>query len=294
MVLNNVGCRLDTIHITITRPRNIIGFLGEDGEPTDKLFYGVLDILSGKNYQVFGGSKKFVNNGTDYIQSNNKEIIIQLRSAHLMKNGISKVAEILKLLKANGVLPKEKRNRKKGVKLEKAVIFYQVSRLDFAVDYEASFDLLKVLNDGIGYRRFFDGIQKDYFFRAIHDNVRVAKGERSHRIKEMKIGNSGFELSIYNKKIEIAENASPEKLALYPEIYRDILIDKSRFLFRVEFRLFRSRSISFNSLSAEELSKLPQSELAKFGNATRLLKRKNQKMIQSRLFSKLFVLTDSI
>lgn len=294
MVLSKVGCRLDTIHITITRPRNIIGFVGEDGEPTDKLFYGVLDILAGKNYEVFGGSKKFVNNGIDYIQSNNKEILIQLRSAHLMKNGITKIAEILTFLETNGVKPKAKRERKKGAKTERAFLFYQISRLDFAVDYEASFDLIKILSEGIGYHRFFTGIQKDYFYRTIHDNIRLDKDQRIHRFKEMKLGNNGFELAIYSKKIEIAENATAEKLTLYPEIYREILSDKNRLLFRVELRLFRSRSIAFNSLSANELWELPKIELVRFGKTVRLLKRKKQKIIQSRLFFQLFSMADSI
>lgn len=294
MVLNNVGCRLDTIHITITRPRNIIGFVGESGEPTDKLFYGVLGILAGKNYEVFGGSKKFVNNGIDYIQSNHKEILIQLRSAHLMKNGISKVDEILKFLELNGVRPKAKRDRKKGAKPEKSVQFYQISRLDFAVDYETSFDLIKILSEGIGYHRFFSGIQKNYSYRAIHDNVRQGKDHRVHCFKEMKIGNNGFELAIYSKKLEIAENATAEKLALYPEVYREILATKERQLFRVELRLFRSRSIAFNSLSANELAQLPKLELARFGKTIRLLKIKNQNIVQSRLFSQLFALADSI
>ncbi len=294
MVLNNIGCHLDTIHITITRPRNIIGFVGEDGTPTDNLFYGVLEILNGKNYQVFGSSKKFVNNGTDYIQSNNKEILIQLRSTHLMRNGVSKVAEIFKFLEANGVKPKKKRSRKKGVKSEKLNFFYQISRLDFAVDYETSFDLVKVLNEGIGYRRFFSGIQKDFTYRVYHDDIRIGKGERLHRIKEIKLGNSGFELAIYNKKIEIAENANAEKLALYPAKYRDILVDKKRHLFRVELRYFRSRSIGFNSLTANDFHELAKTELVKFGKATRLFKRKKQINIQSQLFSRLFVLENSI
>ncbi len=295
MVLHNLGCRLDTIHITITRPRNIIAFFGENAEPTDKLFYGVLDILAGKNYEIQGGTKKFVNNGSDYIQSNYKEILIQLRSAHLMKHGSSKIQEIFEFLAKNGVGPKPKRNRKKDAKkAERPAIFYQLSRLDFAVDYETSFDLLKILSDGIGHRRFFSGIQKDYFYRVIHENKRISKGERIHNIKEIKLGNSGFELAIYNKKLEIAEQATPEKLALYPEVYREILTDKQRMLFRVELRFFRSRSIGFNNLTTAEIFNLPNVELKKFGKGTALFKQKKRAQVRSLLFSKIFDLDKTI
>lgn len=294
MVFNHLACRLDTIHITITRPRSVIGFVGENGEPTDKLFYGVLDILAGKNYEIRGGSKKFVNNGSEYIQSNNKEIIVQLRSSHLMKNGNSKVEAILKFLKANDVSPKIKRSRKKDDTKERQKIFYQFSRLDFAVDYETSFDLLKIIAEKIGYSRFFQGIHKDYFYRVIHGNKRTSDGGREHRIKEIKLGNLGFELAIYNKKLEIAEAASSEKLALYPLIYRDILSAPSRQLYRVELRFFRSRSIAFNGLTADELTALPAKELSKFGTATKLIKIKPKDAVESSLFSRLFTIKNPV
>ena len=72
MVLNKVFCGLDTIHITITRPRSLISFVGENAEPTDKLFYGILEILFEQHFVVQGGSKQFVNNGSEYVQSNSR------------------------------------------------------------------------------------------------------------------------------------------------------------------------------------------------------------------------------
>lgn len=297
VALANVFCGLDTIHITITRPRNSISFIGEDPKPTDKLFYGVLDILLGKNFVVQGGQKKFVNNGSEYIQSNQKEILIQLRSAHLMKYGKSKVEAILKFLDENEVKPKPKRDRKKShSEKEKPATFRQITRLDFAADYETNFDLVKILNERIGYSRFFTGIPKGYFYRVIHDNRRLKDGSRKHSIKELKIYNKGFELAIYNKKLEIAEEASQEKLQLYPSVYREILADPERQLFRIELRLFRSRSIAFNELTTDQLFKLPSTELTKFGKAVRLLKIKgrNKKVIESLLFSRLFTFLNSI
>jgi len=290
MVLNKVFCGLDTIHITITRPRSVISFLGENAEPADKLFYGVLDILLGRNFVVQGGSKKFVNNGSEYVQSNSREILVQLRSTHLMKYGRLKVGAILMFLNDNGVKPKSKRTRKKGVKTERQDVFYQITRLDFAVDYEARIDLIKILSERVGYTHFFSGIHKDYYYRVIHDNKRTSKDKREHRFKELKLFNTGFELAIYNKKIEIAEQANGDKLQLYPSIYRDILIAPHRKLFRVELRLFRTRSIAFNHLSVDELFNLPAKELSKFGKATQLLKRKNQKIVPSTLFYQLFVI----
>jgi len=126
---------------------------------------------------------------------------------------------------------------------------------------------VKVLNEKVGYTRFFTGIQKDYVYRVFHDDLRLRDGSRTHRFKELKLENSGFTLSIYNKKLEIAEVASAEKLALYPSIYREILIDPKRYLFRVELRFFRSRSIAFNALTVDEIFELPQKELLKFGKA---------------------------
>src|SRR5690606_37407159 len=140
----------------------------------------------------------------------------------------TKILEIFKFLDENGIKPKAKRNRKKDGINDKPTIFYQISRLDFTVDYETSFDLVKILNEKVGYSRFFEGIQKGYYYRVIHDDLRLRDGLRLHRFKELKLENSGFSLSIYNKKIEIAEVASPEKLALYPSIYREILIDPKR------------------------------------------------------------------
>lgn len=288
MILNKVFCGLDTIHITITRPRSVVSFIGENGEPADKLFYGILDILLGRNFVVQGGSKQFVNNGSEYIQSNSREILVQLRSAHLMKFGRQKVRAILKFLNDKGVKPKAKRTRKKDFKPEKQDVFYQITRLDFAVDYETRIDLIKILCERVGYTHFFNGIHKDYFYRVIQDNKRTSKNTREHRFKELKIFNTGFELAVYNKKIEIAEQATADKLQLYPPIYRDILVAQERKLFRVELRLFRSRSIAFNGLTVDELFDLPTKELNKFGKATQLLKRKKQKIIPSTLFSRLF------
>lgn len=290
MILNKVFCGIDTIHITITRPRSLISFVGENPQPTDTLFYGVLDILMGRNFVVQGNSKKFVNNGLEYVQSNPKEILIQLRSTHLMKYGRSKVEAILKFLNEQGVKPKAKRSRKKGFKNETPTVFYQITRIDFTVDYETRIDLVKILNERIGYDNFFDGIQKGYFYRVIHYNQKTNKDTREHRLKELKIFNHGFELSLYNKKLEVAEEATPEKLQLYPPIYRDILIAPERKLFRIELRFFRSRSIAFNGLAVDELFALPEKEIIKFGKSTRLLKRKKQKIIQSTLFSRLFAL----
>jgi hypothetical protein len=288
MVLNKIFCGLDTIYITITRPRSLISFTGENAEPTDKLFYGILDILIGRNFVIQGGSKKFVNNGSEYIQSNSREILVQLRSAHLMKYGRTKVGTILKFLSDSGVKPKAKRTRKKDFKNEKQDVFYQITRIDFAVDYETRIDLIKVLTERVGYTHFFSGIPKDYFYRVIHHSKRTNKDTREHRFKEFKIFNAGFELAIYDKRLEIAEQATAEKLQLYPPIYRDILLAPERKLYRVELRFFRTRSIAFNHLTVDELFDLPTKELNKFGEATKLLKRKKQKIIPSILFSRLF------
>jgi hypothetical protein len=119
-------------------------------------------------------------------------------------------------------------------------------------------------------------------------------GACNHKIKEIKIYNKGWELAIYNKKLEIAEQATAEKLKLYSEIYRDILIDPNRQLFRVELRLFRSRSVSMNDFSTDELFNAPEKELIKFGRAVQLLKKINKKSVESLLFSKLFDLPVSI
>lgn len=288
MLLNKIFCGLDTVYITITRPRSLISFIGENAEPTDKLFYGILDILLGRNFVVQGGSKKFVNNGSEYIQSNSREILVQLRSAHLMKYGRSKVGAILKFLSDSGVKPKTKRTRKKDFKAEKQDVFYQITRIDFAVDYETRIDLIKILTERVGYTHFFSGIPKDYFYRVIHHSERTSKATREHRFKELKIFNNGFELAIYDKRLEIAAQATAEKLQLYPPIYRDILLEPERKLYRVELRFFRTRSIAFNHLTVDELFDLPAKELNKFGEATKLLKRKKQKTFPSTLFSRLF------
>lgn len=295
VVLNRVFCGLDTIHITITRPRSAIAFYGETPEPTDKLFYGVLDILLGKNFVVMGGSKKFVNNGSEYIQSNSKEILIQLRSAHLMKYGRSKVNAIINFLHENEVKPKPKRNRKKdATKTERPLFFYQITRFDATSDYETNFDLVKILSEKIGYTRFFTGIPKSYSYRVIHENKRLPNGQRDHKIKEIKIYNKGWELAIYNKKLEVAEQATAEKLKLYPEIYREILINPTRQLFRVELRLFRSRSVALNDFNTDQLFEAVKAELIKFGKTVQLLKIKNKKSVESLLFSKLFDFSASI
>lgn len=295
VVLNRIFCGLDTIHITITRPRSAIAFYGETPEPTDKLFYGVLDILLGKNFVVMGGSKKFVNNGSEYIQSNSKEILIQLRSAHLMKYRQSKISAIINFLHENGVKPKAKRTRKKDApKTERPLFFYQITRFDATTDLETNFDLVKILSEKVGYSRFFTGIAKGYSYRVIHENKRNPDGSRDHQIKEIKIYNKGWELAIYNKKLEVAEQATAEKLKLYPEIYREILINPNRQLFRVELRLFRSRSVSLNDLNADQLFKAVKAELIKFGKSVQLLKIKNKKSVESLLFSKLFDFSASI
>lgn len=290
MIIRSLGTSLDTIHITITRPKPVISYYGEESpEPTDKLFYGVLKILAEKTFEVDLVRKKFVNTGIEYVESNADNIVIQLRSTHLMKYGSSKINEIYNFLGKNGINPKARRNRKKDAKKETAPVeFYQNSRLDFAHDIETSFDLIKVLSDGIGHRRFFSGIQKDYTCSLRHENKRAGKGERVHVIKELKFGNSGFECVLYNKKLEIIEKASPDKFTLYPQDYRDIVSDKKRYLFRLELRFFRSRSIKFNSLTADELFNLAPKELENFGKGTALLKYKNGKPIISSLFSKLF------
>lgn len=295
VVLNRVFCGLDTIHITITRPRSVIAFYGENPEPTDKLFYGVLDILLGKNFVVMGGSKKFVNNGSEYIQSNPKEILIQLRSAHLMKYGRSKIDAIINFLHENEVKPKAKRNRKKDApKTERPLYFYQITRFDATCDYETNFDLVKILSEKIGYTRFFTGISKGYSYRVIHENKRLPDGKRDHRIKEIKVFNKGWELAIYNKKLEVAEQATAEKLSLYPEVYREILINPNRQLFRVELRLFRSRSVSLNDFNTDQLFEAVKAELIKFGKTVQLLKIKNKQSVESLLFSKLFDFSNSI
>lgn len=128
----------------------------------------------------------------------------------------------------------------------------------------------------------------------IHGNNRLPDGTREHLIKEMKFFNKGFELSIYNKRLEITEQATEEKFKLYPEIYQEIIKNKQRQLFRVELRFFRSRSISFNHLTAEEIFNLPKQKLAKFGKSVRLLKIKNGISVESSLFYKLFAFGDSI
>jgi hypothetical protein len=288
MVLNKVFCGLDTICITVSQPRSVISFIGENAEPTDKIFYGILEILFEQHFVIQGHSKKWVNNGSEYVQRNSKEIFIKLGSSHLMKFGRSKVGAILKYLNDNGVKPKTKRTRKKDFKVEKQDVFYQITRLDFAVDYETRIDLIKILNERVGYTHSFSGIPKDFFYRVIHHSKRTGKDTREHRFKEIKLFNNGFELAIYDKKLEIAEQATAEKLQLYPAIYRDILIAPERKLYRVELRFFRSRSIAFNQLTVDELFDLPVKELNKFGKATQLLKRKRKKIIPSTLFSRLF------
>lgn len=288
MVLNKVFCGLDTICITVSQPRSVISFIGENAEPTDKIFYGILEILFEQHFVIQGHSKKWVNSSDGYVQRNSKEIFIKLGSFHLMKYGRSKVGAILKFLNDNGIKPKAKRTRKKDFKAEKQEVFYQITRLDFAVDYETRFDLIKILNERVGYSRFFSGIPKDYFYRVIQHSERINKETREHRFKEIKIFNNGFELAIYDKKLEIAEQATSEKLQLYPSIYRDILIAPERKLYRVELRFFRSRSIAFNHLTVDELFDLPAKELIKFGKATQLIKRKKQKNIPSTLFFRLF------
>lgn len=242
-----------------------------------------------------GGSKKFVNNGSEYIQSNSKEILIQLRSAHLMKYERSKISAIINFLHENGVKPKAKRTRKKGApKTERPLFFYQITRFDATTDLETNFDLVKILSEKIGYTRFFTGIAKGYSYRVIHENKRNPDGSRDHQIKEIKIYNKGWELAIYNKKLEIAEQATEEKLKLYPEKYREILINPKRQLFRVELRLFRSRSVALNDLNADQLFEAPRAELIKFGKTVQLLKIKNKKSVESLLFSKLFDFSTSI
>lgn len=288
MVLNKVFCGLDKICITVSQPRSVIAFVGENGEPTDKIFYGILEILFEKHFVIQGHSKKWVNNGSEYVQRNSKEIFIKLASSHLMKYGRSKVDVILKYLNDNGIKPKAKRTRKKDFKPEKQDVFYQITQLDFTVDYETRIDLIKVLSERVGYSHFFSGIPKDFFYRVIHHSQRTGKETRTHRFKEMKMFNNGFELAIYDKKLEIAEQATPDKLQLYPSIYRDILTAPERKLYRIELRFFRSRSIAFNHLTVDELFDLPAKELKKFGKATQLIKRKKQKNIASILFSRLF------
>lgn len=288
MLFRKLFCGIDTIHISITRPRDSVSFIGEEASPTDKIFYEILNILFGSNYLVLGFSKRFVNNGSEYVQSNSKEVLIQLRSTHLMKYGNLKIKEIIEFLKKEGIYPKPKRSRKKGVINEKLITFYQITRIDFAVDFETKINIVKLISKNVGHNSFFSGIQKGYFFRVLHQNMRTTNSNRVHNIKELKIYNNGFELAIYNKKLEIIEQATPEKLQLYPDIYRNILTKKDNQIFRVELRLFRSRSIVFNEFDIEELFSIPPSELLKFGKATRLLKMKNDKIIESKLFNRIF------
>lgn len=290
MIIRSLGTSLDTIHITITRPKPVVSYYGEESpEPTDKLFYGILKILAEKTFEVNLVKKKFVNTGIEYVESNSDNIIIQLRSTHLMKYGNSKVKEIFKFLIENNVKPKARRNRKKDAKKEVSPVeFYQDTRLDFAHDIETSFDLVKVLSDGIGHRRFLSGIQKDYDCIVRHKNTRAESGKRLHLINEIKFGNSGFECVLYNKKLEIIAKATPNKFELYPQEYKNIVSNKDRYLFRLEIRFFRSRSIKFNSLTADELFKLAPQEIKNFGKNTILFKYKNHIPIKSILFSKLF------
>lgn len=294
MIFNSFGTKLDTIHITITRPKNAISYEGEETPiPTDKLYIGVLKILTDKAFQVDLVNRKFVNTGIEYIEQDREQIAIQIRSTHLMKYGNLKIKEILNFLKENNVHPRSQRSRKKGIKKQDPPSeFYQITRLDFAHDIETNFDLVRVLGDGIGYRRTITGIQKDYDCLFRHENKRLAGGKRKHLMKEIIFGNSGFSCSIYNKKLEIIEKAKPEKFLLYPQEYRDVVADQNRYLFRVELRFFRSRSIKFNSLTAEELFNLATQELKAFGNATNLIRQKKRASVKSKLFSKLFQFKD--
>lgn len=94
--------------------------------------------------------------------------------------------------------------------------------------------------------------------------------------------------------MEVAEQATTEKLSLYPEVYREILINPNRQLFRVELRLFRSRSVSLNDFNTDQLFEAVKAELIKFGKTVQLLKIKNKKSVESLLFSKLFDFSASI
>ncbi|MBN8540436.1 MAG: hypothetical protein J0L82_08620 [Deltaproteobacteria bacterium] len=100
-----------------------------------------------------------------------------------MKYGRSKVGAILKFLSDSGVKPKTKRTRKKDFKAEKQDVFYQITRIDFAVDHETRIDLIKILTERVGYTHFFSGIPKDYFFgSSITANERV----RLHESTDLK------------------------------------------------------------------------------------------------------------
>ena len=94
--------------------------------------------------------------------------------------------------------------------------------------------------------------------------------------------------------MEIAEEATAEKLKLYPDEYKEILINPNRQLFRVELRLFRSRSVALNDFNTDQIFEAVKAELIKFGNTVQLLKVKNKNSVESLLFSKLFDFSGSI
>jgi hypothetical protein len=199
-----------------------------------------------------------------------------------MKWGNKKIDEVFAYLEEIGCEPRKKRARKKGAEQEKQNLFYQITRLDFAADYECHLDLPKLFNQGVGYHRQFGGIQKECAYRPY---MELKNG--AWRFNEIKLSNNGFSLSLYNKRTEIQEASSPEKYELYPTPIKAAFANPEVKLFRLELRYFRSRSNAFNHRPANEIFySLPAEELQKFGKKIFLLNLKNSK--KSRFFARLF------
>lgn len=282
MKIQKIGIGIDFVGIAITRPKDIIVGYGEDFDPTDKLFLGILQILNGANYIIHNPNISWVNNGDEYASSNKKQIIVQLKSTHLMKYGLSKVQEILNFLKENKIPPKERRSRKKDQKAVKLNSYFQFTRLDFYLDLKMKMSVLALFGNGLGIKKSFNGLPKGC-------DIIQRQSVKSDKIifKEMKIENQGFAFSIYNKKQEIVDKAKPEKFQLYPDIYRQTISEPESQIFRLELRYFRSRSIYFNNFNSDQLKSLPAQELEKFKKKTKLLLKKKDSQKSSRLFQKI-------
>jgi len=281
MTIQKIGSGIDFVGIAITRPKDIIVGYGEDFDPTDKLFLGILKILNGANYIIHNPNISWVNNGDEYASSNKKQIIVQLKSTHLMKYGLSKVQEILNFLKENKIPPKERRSRKKDQKVVKLNSYFQFTRLDFYLDLKMKTNVLALFGNGLGIKKFFNGLPKGC-------DIIQRQSVKSDKIifKEMKIENQGFAFTIYNKKQEIIEKAKPDKFQLYSDIYRQTISEPESQIFRLELRYFRSRSIYFNNFSSEQLKTLPVQELEKLRKKTKLLLKRKNNQKSSRLFLK--------
>jgi|GEM_PF-3219341 hypothetical protein len=282
MKIQKIGIGIDFVGIAITRPKDIIVGYGEDFDPTDKLFLGIIKILNGANYIIHNPNISWVNTGDEYASSNKKQIIVQLKSTHLMKYGLSKVQEILNFLKENKIPPKERRSRKKDQKVVKLNSYFQFTRLDFYLDLKMKMNVLALIGNGLGIKKSFNGLPKGC-------DIIQRQSVKSEKIifKELKIENQGFAFTIYNKKQEIVEKAKPEKFQLYPDIYRQTISDPESQLFRLELRYFRSRSIYFNNFSSDQFKTLPVQELEKFKKKTKLLLKRKNNSKSSRLFQKI-------